>query len=97
MQDFDYFKMKLGPVLRKYGVKKALLFGSFAKGEETEKSDVDLCVDSGLRGLKFVGLIEEIRQALSGKMVDVLDVSHFEEGSVIAKEIARTGVVIYEG
>ena len=97
MKDFDYFRVKLGPVFQEYGVKKALLFGSFAKGEETAKSDVDLCVDSGLRGMRFVGLIEAVRKALGGRAVDVLDVSHLEDGSRVAKEISQTGVVIYEG
>ena len=34
-----------------------------AKGTATEKSDLDLPVDSKLRGLKFVGFIEAVRQA----------------------------------
>ena len=96
MKDFEYFRERLEPVFREHDVKKATLFGSFAKGEATEKSDVDLCVDSGLRGMKFVGLIEDTRRALEGRKVDMLDVSHFEEGSRVAEEISRTGVVIYE-
>ena len=32
------------------------LFGSYAKGYATEKSDVDLCIDTDLKGLNFVGL-----------------------------------------
>ena len=35
-----------------------------AKGTAAEKSDLDLLVDSKLRGLKIVGFIEAVRQAV---------------------------------
>ncbi|MCI9514083.1 MAG: nucleotidyltransferase domain-containing protein [Oscillospiraceae bacterium] len=47
----------LAPVFVRYGVRRAVLFGSYAKGQATEQSDVDLLVDSGLRGLAFYGLL----------------------------------------
>lgn len=89
-------KKCLTPVFRKYGVKRAILFGSYGKGTATEQSDVDLLVDSGLKGLRFVGLIEEVRTALDGKDVDMFDAAHIEKGSLIDSEIAETGVLLYE-
>ena len=50
-------KTVLYPVFVKHNVKKAVLFGSYVKGLANKHSDVDLLLDSGLRGLKFVGLI----------------------------------------
>jgi hypothetical protein len=88
-------KNRLDPVFEAYGVHKAVLFGSVAKGNATEKSDLDLLVDSGLRGLRFVGLIEAVHDAV-GVPVDLLDVTHVEKDSKIANEIALTGVAIYE-
>ena len=85
----------LAPVFEQYGVKRAVIFGSYAKGTAEEKSDIDLLVDSGLRGLRFVSLCEDIRRA-AGKEVDVFDVTHIEKDSRIDKEIADTGVVIHE-
>lgn len=85
----------LSPILAKNGVKKAILFGSYGKGAATEKSDVDLLVDSDLCGLRFVGLIEQVQQVL-GKRVDLFDVRHIEPGSLIQREILTTGVTIYE-
>lgn len=85
----------LTPIFTQYGVQKAVLFGSYGKGTATEKSDIDLLVDSGLRGLRFVGLIDEIQQAVC-KSVDLFDVTHIESGSKIEKEIENTGVVVYE-
>ena len=52
-------------------------------------------VDSNLRGLRFFGLIEDIREALGEKEVDVFDVTHINEGSMVQKEINSTGVKIY--
>ena len=66
-----------------------------AKGLATEKSDLDLLVDSRLRGLKFVGFMDAVRRAV-GMPVDILDVTHIEKGSKIDREITSTGVTIYE-
>ena len=71
------------------------MFGSYGKGTATEKSDVDLLVDSNLRGLKFVGFLDDVQTAL-GKEVDLFDVSHIQPGSLIDQEIRETGVTIYE-
>jgi predicted nucleotidyltransferase len=85
----------LSPVFQNYNVKRAVLFGSYSKGLATPKSDIDLLVDSGLKGLRFVGLIGDIRLSLQGKDVDVFDVTHVEKGSLVEREINRTGVEIY--
>ena len=86
----------LTPVFEAYKIKKAVLFGSYGKGTATDSSDVDIMVESGLRGLKFVGLIEDIRESLNDKDVDLLDVSHIEKNSRVEEEIQKTGVSIYE-
>ena len=89
-------KSYLEPVFQQYGVKKAVLFGSYGKGNATEKSDIDLMVDSGLKGLNFVGLMEAVRVALGEKEIDMFDITHIEKGSLIEREIEQTGVEIYE-
>ncbi len=38
-------KMKIRPVLKKAGVKRAKLFGSFARGEAKRGSDIDILVE----------------------------------------------------
>lgn len=84
----------LFPLFRDYGIRKAVLFGSYGKGTATEKSDVDLLVDSSLRGLHFVGFLDDIQRTL-GKDVDLFDVSHIQPDSLIDREIRQTGVTIY--
>lgn len=91
----DDIKAALFPVFSNYNVRKAVLFGSYVKEIANSKSDIDLLLDSGLRGLGFVGLIEDIRTALD-KDVDVFDVSHIVPQSRISSEILKDGVTIYE-
>ena len=92
----EYIKNKLSPVFLLYNVKSAVLFGSYAKGYATDKSDIDLLVDSSLKGLRFFALLEDVKKALGEKEVDMFDVTHIEAGSKIQNEINNTGVKIYE-
>lgn len=66
----------LTPVFDRYGISRAVLFGSVAKGTATQKSDLDILVDSKLRGLKFVGFMEAVRQAVGMPVDGVRRVSH---------------------
>jgi len=93
--DVEEIKSRLTPVFDANGVRSAVLFGSYAKGSATEKSDVDLLVDSGLKGLDLVGLTEYIRIALDDREVDVIDVEYVKKGSRIDNEVRETGVRIY--
>ena len=92
--DLPEIKRRLEPVFAASGVKTAVIFGSYAQGQATEDSDVDILVDSGLRGLDFVGLVEYIREALQ-KEVDVLDVRYLTPNSPVGQEALPTGVMIY--
>jgi len=89
-------KRRLMPVFRQNGVRRAVLFGSYARGEARPDSDVDILVDSGLRGLAFVGLMGHVRDALQ-KEVDIFDVFYVKPGSRVDNEIKNTGVQIYGG
>ncbi len=84
----------LSPVFDEYNVKKAVLFGSYAKGEARENSDIDILVDSGLKGLAFFGLLEDVAVSLD-KPVDLIDTSQLLKDSEVDNEIKENGVVIY--
>ena len=94
MNYIEELKNKLCPIFKSYNVKKAILFGSFAKNTKTSKSDIDILVDSGLKGLSFFGLLEDITNVVE-KEVDLIDVSQIEKNSQIENEIKKTGVLIY--
>lgn len=87
-------KSLLQPIFSAHHIKKAVLFGSYAKGNAKKNSDVDILVDSGLKGLAFFGLLEDVVTALD-KNVDMLDTSQIIQGSLVDREIERSGVIIY--
>ena len=70
------------------------LFGSYAKGLANEKSDVDLYVSSSLTGLRFVGLIEKLRQTLH-KKIDLIRSSELNNNIELVNEIMKGGIKIY--
>ena len=63
MPSIDAIRATLAPVFRAHDVNRAVLFGSVAKGTAPDNSDLDLLVDSNLRGLRIVALMEDIRTA----------------------------------
>ena len=81
-------------VLNKYDVSFCYLFGSYAKGKATPVSDVDLLISANVKGLKFYGLVEEIRTALH-KKVDVLDMNQLKDNIELTEEIFKDGIKIY--
>ena len=87
-------KAILQPIFMDYNIKKAVLFGSYAKGLAKQYSDIDILVDSGLKGLAFFGLLEDVTTSLD-KVVDMIDISQLEKNSEIDKEIERSGILIY--
>lgn len=84
----------LKPVFEKNKTKKAILFGSYAKGTQCEESDIDILVDSNLHGLDFIGLIEDIQSAV-GIPVDLIDVYQLTNDTLI-RETQLNGEIIYE-
>ena len=91
----EQIKERIYPVLERHRVKKAIIFGSYSKGCAVRESDVDIFVDSGLHGLAFLELTEDIREALD-KDVDVFDTRQIDKGTPIESEIYKWGAVIYE-
>ena len=83
-----------GRVFREYTVDYCYLFGSYAKGCATAESDVDLLISTPLTGLKFFGLVEDLRVALK-KKVDVLSQAQLKNNFELTNEIFANGVKIY--
>ena len=81
-------------VLSKYPVEYCYLLGSYAKGKAKPSSDVDLLIYTTLTGLKFYGLVEELREQLK-KKVDVLDQKQIIDNFELTNEILKDGIKIY--
>ncbi len=90
-------KKMLKEVLMNTDVEKAILFGSYAKNEQTEHSDIDILIDSKgkIRGLKYFAIIDMIKQKFD-KEVDIIETTEIDKDSKIEKEIERTGIIVYE-
>ena len=82
------------PLFERYNVRYAYLFGSYAKGKATEKSDVDLLISMPLNGLRFYEFVEVLRESLK-KKVDLLDDTQLENNTALVKEILQDGIKIY--
>ena len=57
-------------ILKKHGVKRAAVFGSFARGEQKKRSDIDILVKtpSNMSLLGFIGMENELKDALKRKI-----------------------------
>lgn len=61
--------------IKKFGVKKIILFGSYARDEQTKTSDIDFLVEYEKgRGLfkDSVGLLQFLRDELFNKKIDLV-------------------------
>jgi len=67
-------KRKIMPILKRYGVIKAALFGSVVRGDERKDSDIDILVDieKDIGLLEFIGLKQDLEDAL-GHPVDLVE------------------------
>jgi uncharacterized protein len=67
-------RQRLGPALRKAGVRPAILFGSCARGAQSRRSDVDLILvmDTSDRFLKRHDRVRGVYECLRGIPTDIL-------------------------
>jgi uncharacterized protein len=87
-------------------VTKVILFGSYAKGEETPRSDIDICVLTWVKDKHPIDLIAEFRSKVRSVRTMPMDLlaynqEHFysiaERPTSFEHEIAKEGVLIYGG
>ena len=78
----DEIRSRITPVAEKYGLVAVYLFGSYARGEATADSDVDLLVDLSRTQIdslfKLGGLYSDLEEAL-GTGIDLVTVDSIEE------------------
>ena len=95
MLNIPTIKEKISPICRQYGVKEAYLFGSYARGDATEESDIDLRIEKGAitNVFELSGFRLDLMDAL-GVKVDLL--SFVPESPGFLKNLRRDEVLIYE-
>ena len=93
----EEIKKILNEILKNEPVYQVILFGSYAKKEATNTSDIDLIIDTNnkLKGFALLKLICYIEEKFQ-KEVDGFEKYEIIPNSKIDREIQETGVVVYE-
>lgn len=99
----DEIRTIILPILEKYHIGRAYLFGSYARGEADKNSDIDLRVDMPDRmGLDFCVLQDELADALQ-KKVDLLHTEHLRSQLTdpwiqhFVRNMKKSEVVLFAG
>lgn len=80
----EELKTKISPIAKKYGLREVYLFGSYARNEATDDSDVDIMIDragSNIRGLFDMGGLYDDLQRSIGKEIDLVTTQTLEQSS----------------
>ena len=82
---------------KKYPIEKVILFGSYARGDASDTSDIDLVVESGgkMQNSTIFTLGGDLLVALPVR-VDVYDILEIKESSPLYSSIREDGIIIYE-
>ncbi|HZY38290.1 MAG TPA: nucleotidyltransferase domain-containing protein [Mucilaginibacter sp.] len=93
MEDVEKYKELILPILERYLIKRAAIFGSFAKNNATADSDVDLLIEPGsdFTLFKMLKLEEEISKTVNRK-VDLVEYSAIK--SSIKSEVLASAISI---
>ena len=88
---------KIIPVLKQYPIKKAAMFGSYAREEQNADSDLDILLEfSEPIGLRYGSLYLDLKETLPVP-VGLLTIAGLEEQSEYFKEsVSRDMEVFYE-
>ena len=97
MLSIEEIKSYITPVVEKYPVDKVILFGSYARGDASETSDVDLVIESGgkMMNTKIFTLGGELLGILPVR-VDIYDILEIANPSVMYDNIRKEGVIVYD-
>jgi len=81
-EELELIKQKILPILKSHKISKARIFGSYARGEQKKKSDVDILVktEDNVGLMEFIDLKLKLERILR-KKVDLV------EYATIRKEI----------
>ncbi len=90
----DEIKSIVAPIAKAHDVGRIYLFGSYARGEATAESDIDLRVDKGkLKGLFALGALYADLEDGLGKRLDLLTTGSLDQ--TFLKSIAKEEIMIY--
>ena len=82
-------KKRIVPILKKHKVTKAGIFGSYARGEQTKKSDIDVLIEVKGSLLDVVKIEIELKEKLK-KEIDILTyngISPYLKEKILSEEV----------
>ena len=93
MEELEQYQQLILPVLKRYFIKHAAIFGSFAKGDVNVNSDVDLLIEpgKGFTIFKMLRLEEEISDLIKRK-VDLVEYSALKPS--VRNEVLLSAITI---
>ena len=85
------------PVINESPIRKVTVFGSYARGDATDASDIDILIDSDgkLNGMNFFIYADKLAEVLPIKS-DIFESVEIKKPSSLYTRILNEGVVIYE-
>ena len=81
-------------LMNNYGIKSLKLFGSMARGEQHEDSDVDVLVDTATPSPFLLMDAKTFLEELTGRSVDVIR-NHRNMNPRLRKRIEHDGVIVF--
>lgn len=90
----NQIKEKAIPIAKAYGIQSLGIFGSYARNEATDESDIDICVEKGaLRSLlQYIAFVDELEEVL-GCHVDVVTTEI--EDKKFLNQILKERILLY--
>ena len=91
----DEIEHMIQSLLCKYHAEYALLFGSYARGDATPDSDIDVIIFGGpaFASRNIFALAEDLRE-LSGRNADVFEIREVDTGTPFYESVMREGIRI---
>jgi predicted nucleotidyltransferase len=98
----DDIKRRIQPIAKQYGLAAVYLFGSYARGEATDASDIDLLIDRSGSKVKSLfdmgGLSQDFSESVA-KKVDLITVQALQQSDDdprFEKNLQREMRLLYE-
>ena len=90
----DEIREIVSKLAAQYGAKRVYVFASYARGDMTDSSDIDLRIDKGsIKGFQLAGLLLDLEDSL-GRSVDLVPTTSLDQRFL--DSIRDDEVLLYE-
>ena len=93
LEILNLLKSYKSTAISKYGLTKIGIFGSVARGEQTENSDIDVCYEGQVPSFLTLDLIQSDLERLFGAKVDLVRVRD-KMNQLLKQRILKEGIYV---